>query len=146
MNRNDVTELIIAAKVNKGLKWADVAEKIGLSKEWVTAGCLGQMTFTASRPPPRRHLRLARGSRQAAAGRSLQGLAADLGADRSADLPLLRADQRLWHDLQGTDPRGIRRRHHVRDRFQDGPAARAQPMGDRVSITMSGKFLPYKTY
>ena len=45
MNRNDVTEMIIAAKIKKGLKWEDVAKKIGLSKEWVTAGCLGQMTF-----------------------------------------------------------------------------------------------------
>jgi len=32
MNRNDVTELIIAAKMNKGIKWADVADKIGLSR------------------------------------------------------------------------------------------------------------------
>ena len=45
MNRNDVTELIIEAKIMKGLKWDDVAKKVGLSKEWVTAGCLGQMTF-----------------------------------------------------------------------------------------------------
>ena len=45
MNRNDVTEKIIATKVSKGLKWEDVAKKVGLSKEWVTAGCLGQMTF-----------------------------------------------------------------------------------------------------
>ena len=33
------------AKIKKGLKWDDVAKKVGLSKEWVTAGCLGQMTF-----------------------------------------------------------------------------------------------------
>ncbi len=45
MNRNDVTEKIITAKVAKGLKWESVAKKVGLSKEWVTAGCLGQMTF-----------------------------------------------------------------------------------------------------
>ncbi len=45
MNRNDVTEMIIAAKIKKGIKWEGVAKKIGLSKEWVTAGCLGQMTF-----------------------------------------------------------------------------------------------------
>ena len=47
MNRNDVTEMIIEAKVKKGIKWDDVAKKVGLSKEWVTAGCLGQMTFDA---------------------------------------------------------------------------------------------------
>ena len=48
MNRNDITEKIITAKVSKGLKWEDVAKKVGLSKEWVTAGCLGQMTFDAA--------------------------------------------------------------------------------------------------
>ena len=47
MSRLDVTEKIIATKVAKGLKWSDVAAKVGLSKEWVTAACLGQMTLTA---------------------------------------------------------------------------------------------------
>jgi len=47
MTRNDVTEAIIAAKISKGLNWADVAKAVGQSKEWVTAGCLGQMTFSA---------------------------------------------------------------------------------------------------
>jgi cyanate lyase len=46
MNREDVTDLIIQAKVRKGIKWADVATKVGLSKEWVTAACLGQMTLS----------------------------------------------------------------------------------------------------
>jgi cyanate lyase len=41
----EVTEKILATKVSKGLKWADVAAKVGLSKEWVTAACLGQMTL-----------------------------------------------------------------------------------------------------
>ena len=45
MNRNDVTEKIIATKVSKGIQWADVATKVGLSKEWTTAACLGQMTL-----------------------------------------------------------------------------------------------------
>ncbi|RYF65414.1 MAG: cyanate hydratase, partial [Comamonadaceae bacterium] len=44
MNRNDVTEKIITAKVAHGIQWADVAEKVGHSKEWTTALCLGQMT------------------------------------------------------------------------------------------------------
>lgn len=46
MSRLAVTEKIVAAKVGHGLKWADVAVKIGLSKEWIMAACLGQMTLT----------------------------------------------------------------------------------------------------
>jgi len=37
MNRTDVTEMIVASKIKKAVKWAAVAEKVGLSKEWVTA-------------------------------------------------------------------------------------------------------------
>jgi cyanate lyase len=44
-HRQQVTDMIISAKVLKSIKWADVAETIGLSKEWVTAACLGQMAF-----------------------------------------------------------------------------------------------------
>ena len=44
-SREQVTQLIVSAKVAKGIKWAEVAEAVGLSKEWVTAACLGQMTF-----------------------------------------------------------------------------------------------------
>ena len=47
MNRHDVTELIVTQRLAKGLSWADIAKAVGHSKEWVTAGCLGQMTFTA---------------------------------------------------------------------------------------------------
>jgi cyanate lyase len=34
MSRLDVTEKIVATKVAKGLKWADVAAKVGQSKAW----------------------------------------------------------------------------------------------------------------
>lgn len=40
--------LIVAAKIKKGIKWADAARALGKSKEWVTAGLLGQMTFTVA--------------------------------------------------------------------------------------------------
>src|SRR5437868_12209285 len=46
MSRLEVTEKIVATKVAKGIKWSDVAAKVGLSKEWTTAACLGQMTLT----------------------------------------------------------------------------------------------------
>jgi cyanate lyase len=47
MDRTDVVALILEARKAKGLTWADLAAKVGKSKEWVTAGCLGQMTFSA---------------------------------------------------------------------------------------------------
>ena len=46
MNRIDITEKIITSKVSKGITWDSVAKKVGQSKEWTTALCLGQMTAT----------------------------------------------------------------------------------------------------
>ncbi len=46
MKREDVTDLIAFRKVTMGIRWADVAKKVGQSKEWTTAACLGQMQMT----------------------------------------------------------------------------------------------------
>jgi hypothetical protein len=46
MNRNDVTEGS-SSQGQEGHQVGRRGQKVGLSKEWVTAGCLGQMTFTA---------------------------------------------------------------------------------------------------
>src|ERR1700760_3297813 len=47
MNREDVTRKIVEIKVARGIKWAEVAAKLGLSKEWTAGACLGQMTLDA---------------------------------------------------------------------------------------------------
>ena len=44
-DRSEVTNMIRAAKVRKNISWAEVAGAIGQSKEWTTAGCLGQMAI-----------------------------------------------------------------------------------------------------
>jgi cyanate lyase len=44
-NRDQVTQLILSTKVRTGMRWQDVADTIGLSKEWTTAACLGQMAL-----------------------------------------------------------------------------------------------------
>lgn len=45
MTRAEVTEMIIAAKRKKKLSYAEIAKKVGYSKEWTTAALLGQMTL-----------------------------------------------------------------------------------------------------
>lgn len=50
-SREEVTAAIRAQKVRLGLKWADIALEVcgpEVSKEWVTAACLGQMKFNAA--------------------------------------------------------------------------------------------------
>ena len=147
MNRNDVTELIIAAKVNKGIKWADVADKIGLSKEWVTAGCLGQMTFTAE---------------QAAILGDTFGLPEEAVkllqvVPYKGSLPTsVPTDPLIYRFHELVSVYGTTFKELIHEEFGDGIMSaidfrmdlqrEPDPKGDRVSITMSGKFLPYKTY
>ena len=147
MNRNDVTEMIVAAKISKGLKWADVAARIGLSKEWVTAGCLGQMTFDAS---------------QAA----ILGEVFDLPEQAVAllqevpykgSLPTaVPTDPLIYRFYELVNVYGSTFKALIHEEFGDGIMSaidfrmdlqrEADPKGDRVNIVMSGKFLPYKTY
>lgn len=147
MNRNDVTEMIIEAKIRKGLKWEDVARKVGQSKEWVTAGCLGQMTFTAQ---------------QAATVGEIFGLPADAVkllqvVPYKGSLPTtVPTDPLIYRFYELVNVYGTTFKELIHEEFGDGIMSaidfrmdltrEADPKGDRVNIVMSGKFLPYKTY
>ncbi|MHB8477990.1 MAG: cyanase [Steroidobacteraceae bacterium] len=147
MNRADVTTKILAAKVAKGVKWADVAKQVGLSKEWVTAACLGQMTLN---------------SEQAA----LIGGIFDLSKEEAqwltvvpykGSLPTsIPTDPLIYRFYELVNVYGTTFKELIHEEFGDGimsaidftmhMARESDPKGDRVKITMSGKFLPYKTY
>lgn len=147
MSRLDVTEKIITAKVAKGLKWSDVAEKVGQSKEWVTAACLGQMTLTAE---------------QAGVVAGLFGLSEDdkkwlMVVPYKGGLPTsVPTDPLIYRFYELVSVYGTTFKELIHEEFGDGIMSaidfkmdlkrEADPKGDRVSIVMSGKFLPYKTY
>lgn len=147
MNRNDVTEKIIATKVQKGIKWCEVAQQLGLSKEWVTAACLGQMSFSREQ------------------------------AHIIGDIFSLTAEEQKWLEVvpyKGslptavpTDPLiyrwyelvnvyGTTIKELIHEEFGDGIMSaidfsmdierQPDPKGDRVKVILSGKFLPYKQY
>jgi len=147
MNRNDVTEMIIEAKVMKGLKWDDVAREVGLSKEWVTAGCLGQMRFDA---------------RQAAIVATFFGLPTEAEkwlqeVPTKGSLPTsVPTDPLIYRFYELVSVYGTTFKALIHEEFGDGIMSaidfrmdlqrEADPNGDRVNIVMSGKFLPYKSY
>lgn len=147
MSRLEVTEKIITTKVTKGLKWSDVARKVGLSKEWVTAACLGQMTLTPE---------------QAGVVGEIFGLS---DAEQKwlqvvpykGSLPTqVPTDPLIYRFYELVSVYGTTFKELIHEEFGDGIMSaidfkmdlqrEADPKGDRVSITMSGKFLPYKTY
>ncbi|MES2937784.1 MAG: cyanase [Pseudomonadota bacterium] len=147
MNRNDVTEKIIMAKVAKGIQWADVARKVGLSKEWTTAACLGQMTLNDD---------------QAKVVGDIFGLSAEEQTwlkvvPYKGSLPTqVPADPLVYRFYELVNVYGTTIKELIHEEFGDGImsaidfsmniAREPDPKGDRVNIVLSGKFLPYKSY
>ena len=147
MTREDVTDLIYSAKVQKGLKWSDVAKKIKLSKEWTTAACMGQMTLTKAQA-------------------LVIGKTFDLPAEAIALLQVVPYKGSLptsvptdpliyrWYEIVSVYGTTIKELIH--EEFGDGIMSaidfsmdikrEADPKGDRVNVVLSGKFLPYKSY
>jgi cyanate lyase len=147
MNRNEVTEKIIAAKVSKGIQWEDVAKKLKLSKEWTTAACLGQMTFNES---------------QAKVIGKIFGLNSEeikwlqvVPYKGSLDTAVP-TDPLIYRWYEVVNVYGTTIKELIHEEFGDGIMSaidfsmdierEADPKGDRVKVTLSGKFLPYKTY
>ncbi len=147
MNRDDVTEMIVAAKIKAGLTWSDIAAKVGLSKEWVTAACLGQMTFER---------------KQATVLGELFGLPQEAVqllqvVPYKGSLPTaVPTDPLIYRFYELVNVYGSTWKELIHEEFGDGIMSaidfkmdlRREPnaAGDRVNIVMSGKFLPYKTY
>jgi cyanate lyase len=147
MERNDVVALILEARKAKGLTWNDLAAKLGKSKEWVTAACLGQMTFSAE---------------QAGVLVKLLGLPAK--ASQVLQTPPYRGslptavptDPLIYRFYELVSVYGTTFKELIQEEFGDGIMSaidfrmeikrEPDPAGDRVQIVMSGKFLPYKVY
>lgn len=147
MNRNEVTELIILQKLKKELTWPELAQSIGMSKEWTTAALLGQMTLNAE---------------QAA----MIGDKLELPDDAILQLQVVPykgslptavpTDPLIYRFYELISVYGTTFKELIHEEFGDGIMSaidfnmdlkrEADPKGDRVNITMSGKFLPYKSY
>jgi cyanate lyase len=147
MDRTTVTQKIIGAKVRKGLKWADIAGRLGHSKEWTTAACLGQMTFTKAQAE------VAQGlfdlSDEEAAWLQIVPYKGSLPSAVPTDPLIYR-----WYEIVSVYGTTIKELIH--EEFGDGIMSaidfsmdiqrEPDPKGDRVNVVLSGKFLPYKTY
>jgi cyanate lyase len=147
MNRLEVTEKIISTKVAKDIKWADVASQVGLSKEWVTAACLGQMTLDAA---------------QAKTIGDIFGLTAEEQkwlqvVPYKGSLPTpVPTDPLIYRWYEVVSVYGSTIKELIHEEFGDGIMSaidfsmdiqrQADPKGDRVNVVLSGKFLPYKQY
>lgn len=146
-SRLEVTEAIMATKVTKDIKWADVAEQVGQSKEWVTAACLGQMVLNEAQA--NKVVQIFELPDTAAAWLQAPPFKGGLPDSIPTDPLLYR-----FHEI--THVYGMSIKELVHEEFGDGIMSaidfyikinrEEHENGDRVNIVFSGKFLPFKTF
>ena len=146
-DRQEVTSMIISSTVSKGIKWSEVSDKLGLSKEWVTAACLGQMAMEKDQA-------------------ETVGEIFDLSDEAVAWLQIvpykgslptaIPTDPLIYRWYEVVNVYGTTIKELIHEEFGDGIMSaidfsmdiqrEPDPKGDRVNVVLSGKFLPYKTY
>ena len=147
MNRAQATERILAAKKAKGLTFEAIAKAVGKHKVWVTSALLGQSTMSAE---------------QAHRVVSLLGLEPEV-AGALQEYPTkgsvgqaVPVDPLIYRFHEITQVYGTTLKALIHEMFGDGIMSaidfemdiqrKEDPKGDRVVITMNGKFLPYKKW
>jgi cyanate lyase len=147
MKREDVTDLIAFRKLKKGIKWSEVAKKIGASKEWTTAACLGQMQMTRKQAE--------------AVGKIFElpeeaVLLLQTVPYKGALPTAVPTDPLIYRLYELVSVYGTTIKELVHEEFGDGIMSAidfdmdltrlSNEKGDRVKIVMTGKYLQYKTY
>jgi cyanate lyase len=147
MTRDECTAAILAARESKGLSYQAIADAVGRHVVWTTAALLGQATLDASEAARACEL-LGLGPEVA---RALQQYPSkgSLATNPPTDPLIYRFHEIV--QVYGTTLKAV-----IHEQFGDGimsaidftmDVARVpDPRGDRVRVTMEGKFLPYKKW
>lgn len=146
MNKEAMTDAIIQAKTERGLTWEEFGKEIGVSPVWLASACLGMNSAPKER---------------AAAISEYLGLGADVATALEA------FPTKVWDQAVPTDPLiyrlyevvgvyGDTLKEVIQEKFGDGIMSaidfsmevdkEENPKGDRVILTLNGKFLPYKSW
>src|SRR5579875_3551412 len=145
MTRNEITEQIVVARLAKGLTWQELADAIGRPVVWTTSALLGQHPIPTE------------------LGKVLVDM---LGLDESAvavlaavpmrgGLPTaVPTDPTIYRFYEVLQVYGPTIKELIHEEFGDGIMSainfrmdvtrEEDPAGDRVVVTLNGKFLPYQ--
>jgi len=144
MSRAEAAELVTAARRQRGLSWAAIAEEIGAPLVWCTAALLGQHPMTSEQAEKVcRFLHL-----DERVAESLQ-----TEPVRGTD-PAVMSDPTIYRFAEALSVYGPALKELIHEEFGDGImsainfrldiARRPDPEGDRVVVTFDGKFLDYR--
>ena len=142
--KTDAAALVVAARIRRGLTWAQIADGIGAPLVWCTAALLGQHPMSREQATAVCALL----ELDEAVAESLQ-----LQPYRGSD-PALLTDPTVYRLMEAMSVYGPALKELVHEEFGDGImsainfkidiARRPDPDGDRVVITLDGKFLDYR--
>ena len=147
LTRAQATEQILAAKKEKNLTFEAIAKAVGRHKIWVTSALLGQSTMSAE---------------EAQKAVAVLGLGRDVAAvlqempTKGSVGQTVPVDPLIYRFHEITQVYGTTIKAIIHEMFGDGIMSaidfemdiqkKEDPKGDRVVITMNGKFLPYKKW
>ena len=146
MDKLTMTETIVLAKAEKGLSWEQMGNDLGFSPVWLTSACLGMNSAPQDKA---------------------LAIAEYLGLSDEVAGALMAFPTKVWDQAVPTDPLiyrlyeivgvyGETLKEVIQEKFGDGIMSaidfsmdiekQEDPKGDRVVLTMNGKFLPYKSW
>jgi cyanate lyase len=147
MTREALTEKIRTAKLKTGVTWRRLAEAIDRAPAWATAALLGQMSMS---------------KQEAQAAAKLLDLDDDDVAllqtvpNRGSLGQAVPTDPLIYRFYELIQVYGTTFKALIEEEFGDGIMSAIDfsmdlervpdPKGDRVKVTLNGKFLPYKKY
>ncbi len=148
METMQMSDAALAAKKEKKLTWAELSAQVGMSEVW-----LASLLYGEASAPPDVAMRvcevLGLGPEAAAAMSSYPVKGERLG-------PQVATDPLVYRFYEIVRVYGLPLKDLVQEKFGDGIISAIDftmdvekvedPKGDRVKITMNGKFLPYKRW
>src|SRR5688572_2434495 len=147
MKKAEMTETILAAKKQNGVTWAAIAKATGLSDVYVTSACLGENAL-AKEPAEKLANFLGLTSEVAAALTEFSNK-----GEAALTVPKEPLQYRFQEIIYVY---GRTMKELIEEKFGAGIMSAidftmdiekvADPKGDRVKITMNGKFLAYKKW
>lgn len=147
MTKTQMTELIFAAKKAKATTWSAIAQTAGMSEVYATSACLGENALDAE-----------------AANRvtAFLGLGPEVAvaltefANKGESAPTVPKEPLAYRFQEVIYVYGRTMKEIIEEKFGAGIMSAIDfsldiekvpdPKGDRVKVTMNGKFLPYKKW
>jgi len=147
MEREEATEVVVDARLRQGKTWAELAAAAGRSKVWTTSALLGQQAM-----PPEE----ARGVGQELDLEDEVVAALQRSPSKGALGDVVPTDPLLYRLYEIVQVYGTTLKELIHEEFGDGIMSAIDfemeverlpdPKGDRVKVTMHGKFLPYRVW